>query len=186
MPTPTNEQNPRRAIIDTCLQMNAQGINQGTSGNVSQRWQDGFLVSPSALPYDQTTESDIVFVDLEGIPTGRRKPSSEWRFHKDIYLHRPDIQAIVHTHSTYATALAIKGMEIPPLHYMVAAGGGHTIRCAPYATYGTQALSDHALVALEDRACCLLANHGVIATGPNLEKALWLAGEIEVLAQQYC
>lgn len=175
----------RRRIIDTCLEMNRSGINRGTSGNVSCRWRDGLLITPSGLPYAGLAPEDIVYLELDGTARGRHAPSSEWRFHRDILAARPEVGAVVHTHSTYATILAIRGMEIPALHYMIAAAGGGTIRCAPYATFGTEALSRHALEALADRSCCLLANHGVIATGPSLDKALWLAGEVELLAQQY-
>lgn len=175
----------RQAIIKTCLRMNEIGINQGTSGNISSRWQDGLLITPSGVPYEQLEVEDIVFMDLEGNHAPDQKPSSEWRFHLAILHDRGDINVVVHTHSLYATALAIRGMDIPAVHYMVAAAGGPTIRCAPYATFGTPELSQNALAALEGRRACLLGNHGVIATGDNLYKALWLAKEVEVLAQQY-
>ena len=187
LPAKVTEQTLRRDIIAASLEMNALGINQGTSGNVSVRWGKGLLITPSGLPYDQTKPSDIVFVPLDRTqpPRGRRKPSSEWRFHLDIMAARPEVAAIVHTHSLYATALSMLRKAIPACHYMIAAAGGPTIRCAAYATVGTQKLSENALKALVGRSACLLANHGAIATGPNLEKALWLAGEIETLAQQY-
>ncbi len=175
----------RQAIIEACLAMNASGLNRGTSGNVSRRWQDGLLITPSGIPYERLTPEDMVFMDLAGGHRGRHEPSSEWRFHRDILAARPAVGAVVHTHSLHATTLAIRGMEIPAVHYMIAAAGGPTIRCAPYATFGTAELSENALAALEGRTCCLLANHGVIATGPDLDKALWLAGEVETLAQQY-
>src|SRR5262249_55293913 len=141
-----------------------------------------------AVPYDELKLEQVAAMDLksgQGEWSGPLRPSSEWRFHLDIMRSRPDVGAIVHTHSTYATSLAICGKELPAVHYMVAASGGPAIRVAPYATYGTQELSDHALRALEGRTCCLLANHGVIATGPSLKRALWLAVEIETLAKQY-
>lgn len=175
----------RAEIITCCLKMNEIGINQGTSGNISARWKDGFLITPSGVPYEQLKPADVVFMDFDGKHKKSQKPSSEWRFHLDILKHRDDVQAVVHTHSMYATALAIKGMDIPAVHYMVAAAGGPTVRCASYATFGTQELSDNAIKALEGRSACLLANHGVIATGASLYKALWLAKEVEVLAQQY-
>lgn len=178
----------RREIVETCRAMNTAGINQGTSGNVSARCGDRLLITPSGLPYEQMTPEDIVAMPLsaDGSRTeGALAPSSEWRFHLDITRARPDVGAVVHTHSTYATVLAICGQEIPAVHYMIAAAGGPTIRVAPYATYGTAELSAHALEALEGRNACLLANHGVIATGPNLKRALWLAGEVETLAKQY-
>lgn len=179
------ERKLRRAIIDTCLRMNREGINQGTAGNVSARWGDGLLITPSGLPYEQLTVDDIVYLDRAGRHDATQLPSSEWRFHRDIVRGREDVGAIVHTHSLYASVLAIRGMEIPAVHYMIAAAGGPTIRCAPYATFGTAELSEHALRALDERKACLLANHGVIATGPTLDKALWLAGEVETLARQY-
>ncbi len=176
----------RRQIIAACLRMNAEGINQGTSGNVSLRWKDGLLITPSGLAYAETEPADIVFLPLEpkAPARGRRKPSSEWRFHRDILAARPEVGAVVHTHSTYATAYAVARRAIPAHHYMIAAAGGPTIPCARYATVASQALSDNALKALQGRNACLLANHGVIALGPTLEKALWLAAEVEVLAKQ--
>ena len=122
---------------------------------------------------------------LDGSHDPAQRPSSEWRFHRDILKARPDVEAVVHAHPTYCTALAIMGMEIPPVHYMIACAGGDTIRCAPYATFGTQELSDHAVRALEGRLACLLAHHGMIAVGPSLAKAMWLAVEVETLARQY-
>ena len=184
----TAEKALRREIVETCRAMNAAGINQGTSGNVSARCGEKLLITPSGLPYDAMTPEDIVAMPLDrddGSHEGALAPSSEWRFHLDITRARPDVGAVVHTHSTYATALAICGREIPAVHYMIAAAGGPTIRVAPYATYGTAELSANALAALEGRSACLLANHGVIATGPSLQRALWLAGEVETLAKQY-
>lgn len=175
----------RQDIINTCLRMNQIGINQGTSGNVSSRWQDRVLITPSGVPYEQLEPDDIVLMDLDGNHAPEQKPSSEWRFHLAILRDRAEVNAVVHTHSMYATSLAIRGMDIPAVHYMIAAAGGPTIRCAPYATFGTPELSRNALAALEGRKACLLGNHGVIATGDNLYKALWLAKEVEVLAQQY-
>jgi L-fuculose-phosphate aldolase len=179
------EQSLRSEIIATCLRMNREGINQGTSGNVSARWRDGMLITPSGVPYEELEAADIVFVNGHGLPEAGRQPSSEWRFHLAILGSRPEIAAVVHTHSVHATALAMRGMEIPAAHYMIAIAGGPSIRCAPYATFGTRELSDLAVQALEGRNACLLANHGLIATGPNLRRALWLAGEIETLARQY-
>jgi L-fuculose-phosphate aldolase len=160
-------------------------INRSTSGNVSARTGDGFLVTPSGLPYEETTPEDIAAVTLGGQASGPRQPSTEWRFHRDIYAARHDVGAIVHTHSTFATTLACLGRGIPAFHYMVAVAGGKDIRCAGYATFGTQALSDHTLVALAARKACLLANHGMIAVGASLAAALTLAVEVEALAEQY-
>ena len=175
----------REEIIRTGIRMNELGINQGTSGNISVRWQTGILLTPTGIPYEELNPEDICYQNWEGEVEGRLERSSEWRFHLAIQKNRKDVNAVVHTHSNHATALAIQEMEIPAIHYMVAAGGGPNIRCAPYATFGTKELSQHALKALADRKCCLLAHHGVIATGSSISKALWLAGEVETLAKQY-
>jgi L-fuculose-phosphate aldolase len=183
-----NEDGLRREIIVTCQRMNAIGLNQGTSGNVSVRHGDAMLITPSGVPYDEMAPEDIARMPLEGeygAWEGQLAPSTEWRFHLDIIRARPEVGGIVHAHPTYCTALAICRRQIPACHYMIAASGGPTIRCAGYATYGTKELSEEALKALEDRTCCLLANHGMIATGPNLSKAMWLAVELETLARQY-
>jgi L-fuculose-phosphate aldolase len=175
----------RREIIATALAMNELRINRGKSGNVSARVARGFLVTPSGLAYEATKAEDIVAVSLDGKATGRRAPSSEWRFHRDIYAARPEVGGIVHAHSSFATTLACLGRGIPAFHYMVAIAGGADIRCAPYATFGTQELSDHALAALEGRRACLLANHGMIAVGEAPKAALALAVEVEGLAEQF-
>ncbi len=175
----------RRQIIATALRMNELRVNRGRSGNVSARTRDGFLVTPSGLPYEETRPEDIAAVTLGGHASGPRQPSTEWRFHRDIYAARHDVGAIVHTHATFATTLACLGRGIPAFHYMVAVAGGKDIRCADYATFGTQALSDRALAALEGRNACLLANHGMIAVGGSLADALALAVEVEGLAEQY-
>jgi L-fuculose-phosphate aldolase len=165
--------------------MDRQGINQGTSGNIGVRWRDGLLITPSGLAYDTMVPEDIIFLDMEGTPSGPHKPSTEWRFHRDILRERQDIGAVVHAHPPYCTAISIAGEDIPAVHYMIAAAGGPTVRCAPYATFGTATLSKFALRALVGRLCCLLANHGSIACGATLGKALWLAVELETLARQY-
>jgi L-fuculose-phosphate aldolase len=178
----------REGIVAKARWMNAIGLNQGTSGNISARYKDVMLITPSATAYDAMTPQMIATMPLEadyGAWTGPLKPSTEWRFHLDIMKARSDVGAIVHTHSTYATVLAIARKEIPACHYMIAAFGGPTIRCAAYARYGTKELSDHALAALQGRNGCLLANHGMIALGPNLDKAMWLAVELETIARQY-
>lgn len=181
-----NELIMRKEIIATCLKMNQMRINQGTSGNVSVRWEDGMLITPSGVPYEEMSARDIIYIEFSDNRTeGPHKPSSEWLFHRDILLTRSDVAAVVHTHSVYATAMAIQRLDIPAHHYMVAAAGGRKIRCAEYATFGSQQLSDNALVALGETLACLLANHGVIALGESLKKALWLANEIEILAKQY-
>ncbi len=196
----------REQVLATALAMNDAGINRGKSGNVSARWRDGdfdgYLITPTGLPYGETTPDDIVAMPLNGdlpaavpeqhhtgvrlVPdTGVILPSSEWRFHRDIYRARPDVDAIVHTHAPFATSLACLDRGIPAFHYMVAVAGGTDIRCAPYATFGTQALSDHAVAALDSRKACLLSHHGMIAVGTTLESALALAIEVETLAEMY-
>ena len=187
--TPDAETTLRREVIETALEMERLGINQGTSGNISARWRDGLLITPSGVPYAQLQTQDIVWLPLDVSDDAavfeQSRPSTEWRFHRDILRSRPEINAVVHTHSNAATAMAIHGRDIPAHHYMVAVAGGNSIRCAPYATFGSQALSTHAITALKDRTACLLAHHGVIAIGHDLARALWLANEVEVLAQQY-
>jgi L-fuculose-phosphate aldolase len=184
-----NAQALREQVVATARAMNAAGINRGKAGNVSARCQeggfDGFLVTPSGLPYAEMNADDIVAMTLGGEAGGSRVPSSEWRFHRDLYRHRPDAQAIVHTHAPFATTLACLHRAIPAFHYMVAVAGGRDIRCAPYATFGTQQLSDHAVAALDGRHACLLANHGMIALGDALASALALAIEVETLAEMY-
>ncbi|GMV60413.1 MAG: fuculose phosphate aldolase [Betaproteobacteria bacterium] len=188
----------RAELIAVARRMNAVGINVNKAGNVSVRCtrgaREGLLVTPTGLPYDALEPADLVFLPLSTARTdddapagavGRREPSSEWRFHVDILRERPELAAIVHTHSPAATALACHGMGLPAFHYMVAMAGGKDIRCAEYATFGTQALSDNALAALAGRRACLLAHHGVIACGASLDAALALAIEVEHLARIY-
>lgn len=176
----------RQEIIDTALAMSREGLSPGTSGNVSARWEGGMLITPTGMAYDDLIPEDIVYVDREGRPAeGARKPSSEWRFHLSAYAARLDAQAVVHTHSLNATALACLRRPIPAFHYMVAVAGGVDIPLAGYATFGTRELADNVAAALKDRTACLMANHGQIATGPTLAKALALAREVETLAAQY-
>jgi|SRR5271170_729740 len=181
------EDEPRKALAAACRELTRLGLTHGTSGNISLRRDDRrFLISPTGVAYDALRPEDVPLMDLDGRWFGRLRPSSEWRFHRDIYLSRTDVGAIVHTHSRNATSLACTGRGIPAFHYMVAVAGGCDIRCAPYHTFGTQELSDAAIAALDGRRACLLANHGVIAVGPSLPAALLLAGEVENLAAQYC
>ncbi|MEN3950937.1 class II aldolase/adducin family protein [Iodidimonas sp. SYSU 1G8] len=175
-----------QSVIDACLAMTALGVNHGTSGNGSARWLDGFLVTPTGLRYETLTPADMVYVTLDGQAHGTLAPSSEWRMHCDIYRARPDMNAVLHAHPPYATALACLREGIPCFHYMVAAAGGPDIRCAGYAVYGSAALSAAMLVALEGRKACLLANHGMIVCETTMARALSLAVEVEALARQYC
>ncbi|MEO1689240.1 MAG: class II aldolase/adducin family protein [Pseudomonadota bacterium] len=183
----------RQAIIDQCRWMNASGLNTGTSGNISVRDGARMLITPSATGYDAMTPEMICSIRLDGeIETlgeadwdGPKKPSSEWRFHRDVLRARPEMNAVVHVHSPYCTTLSICRQDIPAVHYMIAVFGGPTIRCARYERFGSQALSDAALEAMAGRSACLLANHGMIAAGPTLDRAMWLAVELETLARQY-
>lgn len=173
------------AIVDAVRLLAAKGLNQGASGNVSVRDGDGFVVTPSGVGADVLEPGQLVRMDMAGQWSGAWKPSSEWRFHRDIYAARPDAAAIVHCHSPAATALAVLGKALPAFHYMIAIAGGSDVRCAPYATFGTQELSDAAVAALDGRRACLLGHHGMIALGPTLSQALDVAVEIEFLADLY-
>jgi L-fuculose-phosphate aldolase len=176
----------RRAVADTVRWLVARGLYAGTSGNVSARTADGLLITPTGVPCEDVDAASIVAMAADGAARGRLAPSSEWRIHRDIYRQRPEVGAVVHTHSTAATALACLRRPIPAFHYMVAKAGGDDIRCARYATYGTPALSRSALAALAGgRRACLLANHGLLALGPDLSSARALAEEIEALCAQY-
>lgn len=175
----------RREVIETCLKMNAEGINQGTSGNVSVRTNEGFLITASGIVYEKMKPAQVVEMDLEGNYRGEYLPSTEWRMHMDIFRARPEAKAVVHVHSPYATALACLRKDVPAFHYMIGVTGGTSLRVSGYAEFGTQELSDAMLKALEGRTACLLANHGQICFGPSLSRALWLAGEIETLCHQY-
>lgn len=178
------EQDLRTRMVATCRAMNASGINQGTSGNLSARFGEGFLITPSSMPYDAMQPGDIVEMGWDGSYVGRR-PSSEWRFHRDILQARGEVGSVLHCHSTHATAVACHHRDIPAFHYMVGVTGGSTLRCAAYATFGSQALSDAALAALDGRMACLLGQHGQIALGKTPESALWMAVEVEALAHMY-
>ena len=175
----------RTEMVDICRRMNSSGINQGTAGNLSARIDGGFLITPTSLPYERMGPEDIVEMDFDGTYAGKHRPSSEWRFHRDILKNRRDIDVVLHCHSVYATTLAVHHKNIPSFHYMTGVAGGTDIRCSPYATFGTQELSDNALAALEDRLACLLGQHGQISLGKNLEHALWLAIEVETLSRLY-
>ncbi len=177
-------------LLKTTQKLTELGLNKGTAGNCSVRFEDGFLVTPSGMEVDYMTSRDMVFVDFNGVAEKGKKPSSEWRFHRDILRpntlsSRPEINAVIHTHSMFATTLACLHKDIPPFHYMIAVVGGDTIRCAPYALFGSQALSDNALAALQDRKACLLANHGMIALGRDLDDAMAVTVEVENLCEQY-
>ncbi|NLS16626.1 class II aldolase [Rhizobium sp. P40RR-XXII] len=172
-------------MVEICRRMNASGINQGTAGNMSVRNPKGFLITPTSLPYDAMQPRDLVQMYFDGSYEGERRPSSEWRFHRDILASRQDIECVLHCHSVYATTLAVHHKTIPSFHYMTGVAGGTTIRCARYATFGTQALSDAAIEALQDRLACLLGQHGQISLGKTPAAALALAIEVETLSRLY-
>ena len=175
----------RESLLNNFKKLADLGLNKGTSGNASLRTKQGFLVTPSGTPIQQLTAESMVEVDMTGQAISVGKPSSEWRFHRDIYLARPEVGAVVHTHSMFATSLSCLRNDIPPFHYMIAVAGGTDIRCAEYALFGTQALSDAAITALQGRKACLLANHGMIALGKTIEQAVDIAVEVETLCEQY-
>jgi len=178
----------RQRIIELCLQMNASGLNQGTSGNISARFGQRMLITPSGIPYEDLQPEHIASMPLEaeGLAwDGPCKPSSEWHFHLSILNDKPEANAIIHTHSMFATIVSIARQRIPACHYMIGAFGGNTVECADYATFGTPKLSAAIRAAMVNRNACLLANHGMIATGPDLDKAMWAAVELETLARQY-
>ncbi|EEX50711.1 putative aldolase class 2 protein [Pasteurella multocida] len=172
-------------IIDTCLEMTRLGLNQGTAGNVSVRYQDGMLITPTGTPYHLMTPDSIVYVDKNGKHEEGKLPSSEWHFHLAVYESRPDVDAVVHNHSINCAAVSILEKAIPPFHYMIAVGGSDHIPCVPYATFGTHKLAEYVKEGIKESKAILLAHHGLIAAEKNLDKALWLAHEVEVLAEWY-
>lgn len=180
-----NEKELRGELVRIAKKLDEQGLNRGTSGNLSVRFGEGMLITPSGMGAEGLTEDDIVFVHLDGTSRGRWQPSSEWLFHRDILVKHTEVGAVVHTHSVAATALACLRKAIPPFHYMIALMGGDNIRCAKYATFGTQQLSDHALLALRGRKACLLSNHGMIAAGKDLAEAFRITVEVETLSEMY-
>lgn len=183
---PASEAEARREVLETALAMSRRGLSPGRSGNVSCRFGSGMLITPSGMAYEDVTPDDIVAVDADGkVAEGQRRPSSEWQFHLACYAGRPDIGGVVHTHSMHATVLACAHRPIPAFHYMVAVAGGIAIPLVPYATFGTRALSRHVAKGLKTHDACLMANHGQIAVGASCAKALDLAAEVEVLAEQY-
>lgn len=182
-----SEKRLREAVLETAREMSRSGLSPGRSGNVSCRFRDGMLITPSGKRYDETEPADIVFVSGEGrVPRAGQTPSTEWHFHLAAYRARPDRHAVVHTHSMHATILACALKPIPAFHYMVAAAGGTDIPCVPYATFGTAELAQHVATGLSARDACLMANHGQIAIGKTLQHALELAAEVEMLSEQYC
>jgi L-fuculose-phosphate aldolase len=176
----------QQTLIDNAIAMNASGLNQGTSGNLSVRCEDGFLITPSGMDYAGLSADDIVWMNFDGKTRGVRKPSSEWRFHAAIYQHRPEANAVLHAHPLSCSTLACLNRGIPAFHYMVAVAGGRDIRCAEYATFGTPELSTSVIKALQGRKACLMAHHGLTCFEKDLPRALALAIEVENLANVYC
>jgi L-fuculose-phosphate aldolase len=172
-------------LVYTAQKLASLGLNKGASGNCSVRNAGGFLITPSGIDTEVMTAESVVAMQMNGDAEANKKPSSEWRFHRDIYQHHPEVNAVIHTHSMFATTIACLHQDVPPFHYMIAMAGGDSIRCAPYALFGTEALSNAALTALKNRKACLLANHGMIAMGTTLEAASALAVEVENLCEQY-
>lgn len=180
-----NDRGHRLALVAAARRLSWLGMNTGKSGNLSVRVAAGFLVTPSGKAYETLGGSDIAYVDGRGESHGPHKPSSEWQLHRDVYARFAEANAVVHTHSPFATTLSCLRRAIPPFHYEIAFAGGRDIRCADYATFGTQQLSDHAMAALQGRRACLLANHGAVAFGRSLDEAVALAEKVEALARLY-
>ncbi|MGX2969556.1 L-fuculose-phosphate aldolase [Ursidibacter sp. B-7004-1] len=180
-----NRKELSRKIIDTCLEMTRLGLNQGTAGNISVRYQDGMLITPSGMPYEKMTEDDIVYVDKDGHFEQGKVPSSEWQFHQAVYQVRPELNAVVHNHAIHCTGVSILNKSIPAIHYMIAVTGTNKVPCVPYATFGTWQLAEYVKEGFKESKAILLQHHGMIAADVNLEKALWVAHEIEVLATLY-
>ena len=191
IPLPEHDRKRALQIVHASKRLVENGMNRGSSGNISVRSETGFkdrnsfLITPSGIDPEKMTDKSICLINMAGENAGEGNPSSEWRMHRDIYEARPDIHAIVHAHSSFATTLACMQLDVPPFNYMIAVTGGNTIPCAPYALFGTQELSDSALKVLENRYACLLAHHGMLALGNNLDHALAIAIEVESLAEQY-
>ncbi|MFC1503297.1 L-fuculose-phosphate aldolase [Pseudomonadota bacterium] len=177
--------NLSRSIIDTCIEMTRLGLNQGTSGNVSARFDNGMLITPSGVPYEEITEDKIVFVSADGKFEEGKVPSSEWHFHLSCYKARPEMNAVVHNHAVNSTAVSILNKAIPAIHYMVAVSGTDHIPCIPYSTFGTDELADSVEAGIKQSKALILQHHGMIVTEINLKKALWLAQEVDVLANLY-
>ena len=179
----------QRQLLELSLRLQSLGLNEGSSGTCSIRHHDGFFITPSGLNPKVMHEDDMVFMDFNGTiqsnQKAAREPSSEWRFHHDILKLRIDANVVIHTHSTFASTLSLFRRDIPAFHYMIAVAGGNSIRCSAYALFGTQALSDEAIKALDNRKACLLANHGLIVVGRDIEDALNITCEIERLCEQY-
>ncbi len=172
-------------LVSIAQKLVALGLNKGASGNCSMREDNGFIITPSGVDPEEMTADSIVRMQMDGHFEANKKPSSEWHIHRDIYQQRPEVNAVIHTHSMFATTMACLRQDIPPFHYMIAVAGGDSVRCAPYALFGTPALSAVSMEALNNRKACLLANHGMIAVGRSIEEALSVTVEVENLCEQY-
>lgn len=181
----SEERELRTELLAACLSMSQLGLSKGTSGNISVRCGDGFLISPTGVAYDKIRPEQVVMMHWDASYSGEVLPSSEWRFHRDILLARPELNAVVHTHSAHATAVSMLHRDIPAIHYMIADAGGPDIRCAPYRIFGSQELAEVVVTALQDRRACLMAHHGVVAAHVSIARALALAVTVEELACQY-
>ena len=183
----SNEMNSKQILCDAIIKLNTLGLNHGATGNCSIRKEEGFLISPSGISNDSLKSEHIVLMKMDGTLVNPKKlqPSSEWRFHRDIFTSRKDVNAVVHTHSVYASALSVLGAAIPQFHYMIAVSGGKEIPCARYAMFGTQELSDNILKSLGKQKACLISNHGVITVGTDLKEAVDIAEEVEHLSKMY-
>lgn len=181
----SNRKELSRKIIDACLEMTRLGLNQGTAGNISVRYGNGMLITPSGMPYEKMTEDDIVYVDNDGSFEAGKIPSSEWQFHQAVYQVRPELNAVVHNHAINCTGVSILNKAIPAIHYMIAVTGTDHVPCVPYATFGTWQLAEYVKQGIAKSKAILLQHHGMIAAEENLEKALWVAHEVEVLASLY-
>jgi L-fuculose-phosphate aldolase len=180
-----NRETLSQQIIDTCLEMTYLGLNQGTSGNVSVRYKNGMLITPSGTPYNKLTPSMIVYVDYEGKAELDKVPSSEWHFHLTCFEARPEMNAVIHNHAINSTAVSILNRDIPAIHYMVAVTGIDHVPCISYSTFGSQELADNVALGIKKSKAILMQHHGMLTMEINLEKALWLANEVEVLAKLY-
>ena len=178
------EENLRKKIIDTCLKIEIKKLNQGKTGNVSHRWRNGILITPSGIDYDKLNYKDIVFVDINGKAVGERLPSSEWRFHLNIIKNRKEVDSIIHNHPVYGTGFSMLRKEIKSFHYLIGLFGGVNIRCTKFMMPGSESLSNEILISLKKRKACLIANHGVVTIGKNLDEAFYLAEQFEALCKQ--
>ena len=183
----SNEMNSKQILCDAIIKLNTLGLNHGSTGNCSIRKEEGFLISPSGIRNDSLKSEHIVLMKMDGTLVNPKKlqPSSEWLFHRDIFTSRKDVNAVVHTHSVYASALSVLGAAIPQFHYMIAVTGGKEIPCAQYAMFGTQELSDNILKSLGKQKACLMSNHGLITVGTDLKEAVDIAEEVEHLSKMY-